>query len=198
MKKLIISLILIVIIISSAWVIYVKYPRNIDLELTGVKYQLGSEGAKLRSEPATVVIKGKLHKSFRSERVFKGYITIVGEEIPVPKDQRKLEIHFSSDDWGVMAYPYVIFDKYGEQGSRVKPMIYQSHIIFANKDFSQVTLLLKTPDQQSEYKNGASQSVWNAENGKMLSAPASTREEALALSNKLMREYLNPYGEFLK
>lgn len=97
-----------------------------------------------------------------------------------------------------MDYPYVIFDKYGEQGSRAKAEIYQSHIIFANKDFSQVTLLLKTPDQQSEYENGATQSVWNAENGKMLLAPASTREEALALSNKLMREYLNPYGKSLE
>ncbi|MCM3630564.1 hypothetical protein M3194_24840 [Paenibacillus glycanilyticus] len=198
MKKWIISFSLIVFIIGAAWVIYLKYPRTIDLELIGVKYQLGSEGAKSATEPATVVIKGKLHKSLKGERVFKGYITIVGEVIPVPKDQRKLAIHFSSDGWGVMNYPYGIFDKYGEQGSRAKPGIYQSHIIFANKDFRQVTLLLKTPDQQSEYENGDSQSVWNAENGKMLSAPATTREEALTLSNKLMREFLKLYGKPLQ
>jgi hypothetical protein len=44
-------------------------------------------------------------------------------------------------------------------------------------------------------EDGNSQTAWNSENGMMLSASASTREEALALSNKLMREFLKPNGE---
>ncbi|GAA4847550.1 hypothetical protein GCM10023310_27100 [Paenibacillus vulneris] len=61
-----------------------------------------------------------------------------------------------------------------------------------------IKLLLKTPDEQSESEDRDPQTVWDAENGKMLSAPASTREEALALSNKLMREFLKPYGNPLQ
>lgn len=177
---------LIVIIIGVAWVMYVKPTLDIgvDMELTGVKYQLGSEGT---TEPAIVVIQGKLHTSFKGERVFKGVVQVVGEQIPVPQDQRKVEIRFSNDGWGLIAYPYFIFD---ERGATKDSNIYQSHSIFANKDFSQVTLLLKTPDQQSDSEGGNPQSVWNSENGLMLSAPASTREEALALSNKLMLEHM--------
>ncbi|MBD3919892.1 hypothetical protein H8B09_14105 [Paenibacillus sp. PR3] len=194
-KRWIVSFSLIVIIIGVAWIIYVKYPRTIDLELAGVKYQLGSEGAKLGVEPATVVINGKVHTSLKGERVFKGLIQIVGEQIPVPQDQRTVEIHFVNNGWGLISYPYFIYDK---RGVTIGSDIYQSHSIFANKDFSQVTLLLKTSDQQPDSKDGDPQTVWNSENGMMLSAPASTREEALALSNKLMRGFLKPDGKPLQ
>ncbi|WP_379346845.1 hypothetical protein [Paenibacillus sp. GCM10027629] len=53
----------------------------------------------------------------------------------------------------------------------------------ANKHFTQVTLLLSTP-----------QKVWNSDNGYMIWAPASTREDALTLSNSLMRKFLALYG----
>ncbi|WP_424766537.1 hypothetical protein [Paenibacillus sp. sgz302251] len=186
MKRWIVSFGLIVIIIAVAWVMYVKPTLNIDvdLELAGLKYQLGSEGTM---EPTTVVIQGKLQTSLKGERVFKGVVQVVGEQIPVPQDQRKIEIRFSNDGWGSIAYPYFIYD---ERGAAKDPNIYQSHSIFANKDFSQVTLLLKTPDPQSDSEGGNPQNVWNSENGMMLSAPASTHEEALALSNRLMLEFL--------
>lgn len=121
-------------------------------------------------------------------------IQVIGEQIPVPQDQHTVEIHFTKDGWGSIANPYFIYD---QRGATIGAKIYQSHSIFANKDFTQVTLLLKTPDQQSDSENG-NEIVWNIENGKMLSAPASTREEALALSNKLMQEFLKPYGKPLQ
>ncbi|MUT68323.1 hypothetical protein [Paenibacillus sp. NEAU-GSW1] len=192
MKKWILPFGLIVIIICVAWIMYVKHSRNIDLELAGVKYQLGSEGAKLETEPATVVIQGKLYTSLKNERVFKGEVQIVGEQIPVPQDQRKVEIHFSKDGWGSISYPYFVYD---ERGATISSDIYQSHSIFANKDFSQVTLLLNNSDQQSVSEDGNTQTAWSSENGMMLSAPASTREEALALSDKLMRKFLKSDGE---
>jgi hypothetical protein len=193
LKWWIITISLTIIVIGVAWVTYEKYPRTIDLTLSSVKYQLGTEGAKSGTEPATVAIQGKLHTSLKGERIFKGVVSIVGEQIPVPQDQRKLEIHFARDGWGAMSYPYFIYD---ERGAAVKPEIYQSHLIFANKDFSQVTFLIVTPIQKSE--GGNRQTVWNAENGFMLSAPATSREEALTLSNKLMRDYLKPYGKSLQ
>jgi hypothetical protein len=193
MKWWIITISLTIIVIGVAWVTYEKYTRTIELTLSGVKYQLGTEGSKSGTEPATVVIQGKLHTSLKGGRIFKGVVSIAGEQIPVPQDQRKLEIHFSREGWGAMSYPYFIYD---EQGTAVKTEIYQSHLIFANKDFTQVTFLIATPNQKSEDKNR--QTVWNADNGFMLSAPATTREEALALSNKLMRDYLKPYGKPLQ
>ena len=82
---------LIIIVIVLAWATYVKYPRTIDVKLSGVKYQLGSEGAKSGVDPTTVVIQGKLHTGLTGERVFKGEVSIVGEQIPVPPEQRKIE-----------------------------------------------------------------------------------------------------------
>ena len=164
--------------------VYKTFPRSIDVTLTGVKYQLSAEGAKAGTEPATVVIQGKLYTSLKGEHTFKGVVSIVGEQIPVPLDQRKLEIHFASEGWGVMAYPYI---HYNQRGAVEGVDIYNSHILFANKHFSQVTLLLSTP-----------QKVWNSDNGYMISAPASTREEALTMSNNLMRKFLALYGMSLQ
>lgn len=194
-KRWILSISLIIIVIGAIWVMYVKHPSTIDVKLIGIKYQLGYEDVKSGIEPATVIIQGKVHTSLKRERIFKGVVRIVGEQIPVPQDQRNIEIHFSRDGWGSIAYPYFLFD---ERGATVGAGIYQSHSIFANKDFSQVTFLITTPNQQSESEDGNLQTVWNTENGKMLSAPATTRKEALALSNKLMREYLKPYGKSLR
>ncbi|SEO53063.1 hypothetical protein [Paenibacillus sp. OV219] len=185
MKRWIVAIGILIIIIGAGWITYVKYPRTVDVQLSGVKYQLGSEGAKFGTEPTAVVIQGKLYTSLRGDRVFKGTIDIAGEQIPVPADQRKLEIHFADDGWGSMAYPYVILNG---RGAAVDTEIYQSHQLFANADFSQVTFLLSTPDNYSTGAKG--HTVWSDVNGMMLSAPASSREEALALSNMLMRDFI--------
>ncbi|GFN33244.1 hypothetical protein [Paenibacillus xylaniclasticus] len=204
MSKWIMSILLAVVLLFAGWKVYewiYTYPDEIDITLTGVKYQLGPEGEKAGTEPATVIIKGKAKRTFwtkrstQGERTFEGEVTIVGEQIPVPKDQRKLTIRFADDGWGSMAYPYYIY----ENGRAVKPAIYSSHIIFANKDFSKVTLLLATPEQ---YKLGSDDSsdkteggtAWSVEDGYMISAPAANRTEALALSNELMTKFLSRPG----
>lgn len=179
----------VVVVAGGAWLAYRTFPRSIDETLTGVKYQLGAEGAKMGTEPATVVIRGKLHTSLTGKRTFKGEVTVVGEQIPVPEDQRKIQILFASDGWGAMSYPYFYFDK---RGVIVGSDIYHSHSIFASKDFSQVTLLLN-PWNGTEQTEG-----WSTDDGAMISAPASAREDALTLSNRLMREFLAPLGKPLQ
>jgi len=149
--------------------------------VTGIKYRLGAEGA--------FVIRGKLHTSLTGKRTFKGEVTVVGEQIPVPEDQRKIEILFANDGWGAMMYPYFLFDA---RGAVVGSDIYASHSIFASKDFSQATLLLN-PGNGTERTED-----WSTDGGAMISAPASTREEALTLSNQLMRKYLAPFGKSLQ
>ncbi|TYP73324.1 hypothetical protein BCM02_107308 [Paenibacillus methanolicus] len=184
-------IVLIAIASCVIFIVYQSYPRTIDVTLTGVRYQLGAKGAKVEEEPATVVIKGKLHAKLKGQRTFRGEVTIVGEQIPVPADQRQVEIRFAEEGWGAIAYPYFIYD---ERGAVSGSNIYNSHLLFANKDFSQVSLLLA--EQVPESKDGLSaHTLWDAEHGWVLSAPAATREEGLAISNVLMREYLKTYGE---
>ncbi|WP_169091773.1 hypothetical protein [Paenibacillus sp. PL91] len=190
MKRRMMMIGLLVIVLCAIFIVYKKtFPRSIDVTLTGVKYQLGAAGERTGTEPATVIIKGKLYTKLNGKRTFKGEVNIVGEQIPVPLDQRKLEIPFSNEGWGAMSYPYFI---YGERGAVVRTEIHQSHLIFANRDFTQVSFLIADHVQGQKGEN--SQTIWNTENGYMLSVPATTREEALAISNKLMRDYLKTYG----
>jgi len=189
MKRRMMLIGIIAIAICATFIVYKKFPRSIDVTLTGVKYELGAAGEKAGTEPATVIIQGKLYTKLNGNRTFKGEVNIVGEQIPVPLDQRKLEIPFAKEGWGAISYPYFV---YSERGAAVRTEIYQSHLIFANKDFTQVSLLIANHIHNSKGEN--SQTVWDAENGLMLSAPATTREEALSISNKLMSNYLKTYG----
>ena len=198
-RMMLIGIIVIIITICVAWMVYITFPRSVNVTLTGLKYQLGAEGKNASTEQATVVIQGKLYTNLKSERIFKGEVNILGEQIPVPADQRNLEIHFADEGWGVMAYPYFHYD---QRGATVGSGTYTSHMLFANKDFSHVTLLLNISDNKNlaqKPEDGVEQTViWNSSNGYMISAPASTREEALALSNKLMYKYLGNKGKLLQ
>ena len=84
MKKRLWLFVLVVILCCVAWMVYRTFPRSIDETLTGVKYRLGAEGAKAETEPATVVIRGKLHTSLTGKRTFKGEVTVVGDGHQVP------------------------------------------------------------------------------------------------------------------
>ena len=189
-RVILISLIVAVIAICAAWAVYKILPHSVNVTLTGIKYKLGSDGAKVDAEQETVVIRGKLYTTLKGHRTFKGEINIVGEQIPVPPDQRNLEISFFSEGFGVMVYPYFYFD---QRGATKGSNSYVSHLLFINKDFSQVAFLLNVANEQNSTNKSEGdfqQTVnWDSENGYIIAAPASTREEALALSNKLMRKY---------
>ncbi|MFB9328972.1 hypothetical protein ACFFSY_23810 [Paenibacillus aurantiacus] len=185
MKRRMTAIGMLILVIGAMWMIDRMIPRSIDMTLTGVKVRLGTDGVKAGTEPAVVILQGKLYTSLSGKRTFKGEATVAGEQIPVPRDQRKLTIHFAKEGWGAMSYPYLVN---GGQGAPVRTEIYQSHLIFANEDFTQVSLLLanRMTDSNGNYK----QTVWDPENGMAISAPAATRDEALAISDTLMREYL--------
>lgn len=189
-RVILISLIVAVIAICAAWAVYKILPHSVNVTLTGIKYKLGSDGAKADAEQTTVVIRGKLYTTLKGHSTFKGEINIVGEQIPVPPDQRNLEISFFSEGFGVMVYPYFYFD---QRGATKGSNSYVSHLLFTNKDFSQVAFLLNMANEQNSTNKSEGdfqQTVnWDSENGYIIAAPASTREEALALSNKLMRRY---------
>jgi len=78
-----------------------------------------------------------------------------------------------------LTYPFI------ENG---KPRIYSQGTLFVNDDFSKIAIAL--------IEHEADQGHWGADDGLMIAAPALNREEAVVLSNEVMREYLD--GHVLK
>ncbi|MEH6938379.1 hypothetical protein V7056_11020, partial [Bacillus sp. JJ664] len=60
--------------------------------------------------------------------------------------------------------------------------------LYIGNDFSQFTILIF--EKESKGSNG-----WSAGDGIMISAPAKSREEALSISNHLMKDFLNGNGK---
>ncbi|GAF06611.1 hypothetical protein JCM16418_581 [Paenibacillus pini JCM 16418] len=139
-----------------------------------MKYQLGNNTIE---KVVNIKINGKIYSSINGNKTFKGTIDVEGENLPVPSDQRQLIINLSDKlQGGVISYAGY------DQG---KPFTYAYGGIFFNKNFSKATLYVYN-------KNDAS-GGWNVDDGLMISLPASTRSEALDISNELMRNSLNGY-----
>ncbi|MGM0884055.1 MAG: hypothetical protein ACQEXQ_23840 [Bacillota bacterium] len=178
-KKLIFLAIAIIILVLSTYIALILYPKNIQLNAQGIKYRLGEEN--IGSEKLiNINIKGKLYMSITGNKNFKGTIDIEGEDIPVPENQRELEINFYKENNGVIVYSYI------ENGN---PKLYQYGSIFTNSDFSKVTMLVTDKVNIDGNEGG----VWKVENGQMISVPAKNRAESISLSNELMNEYLKGY-----
>lgn len=157
------------------------FPKQYTVNLEGVKYQLGTENNHF-TEPITIRIDGKLQQSLTGSKTFTGTIDIDDEKIPVPEDQRGLEIKFLDEGGGPMVYGYI------ENG---RPGIYSYGILYTNSNFSKVTITTFQKDEADLSNRG-----WTSENGQMITAPAANRTEALKISNELMQDYLK--GNSLK
>ena len=185
MKKLTVIGIIIFLTITAIVLVINFYPKEVNIDAQGIKYRLGVE--HIGSEKlVNVKIEGKLYKRISGERRFKGTIDIEDEEIPVPIDQRKLEIAIASNGWGAINYPYFTSSKKDNvvDGTNIHP--YGS--LFINSNFSKVTILLS--DQNENESDGNIGESWNSENGYMITVPASNRGEAILLSNELMEQFL--------
>lgn len=178
MKKIII-VVAIAIMVITIYIVYFLYPKNIHVNIQGIKYRLGTENIETEKS-IHINIEGKLFRSITGNKTFKGFIDIEGEEINVPQDQRELVIRFYRGNNGVVVYTYI------ENGL---PKIHQYGTMFVNHDFSKVTLLVT----DKIYNEGNESGSWAAENGQMISAPANNRTAALSISNELMKEFLNGY-----
>jgi hypothetical protein len=73
-----------------------------------------------------------LHNSITGERKFIGTIELEGENIPVPADQRELNILISKEQSGLVIYSYF------EDG---KAKFYNVGGLFINSDFTRVAFL---------------------------------------------------------
>ncbi|MGF7050650.1 hypothetical protein J2T13_005200 [Paenibacillus sp. DS2015] len=183
MKKLTFISIIIILIALAIVIVINLYPKEVKINAQGIIYRLGTEHLE-SVKLVNVNIEGKLYKSISGERRFKGTIDIEDEEIPVPLDQRKLEIPITSDGWGAISYPYFVYRS--SDGGTESTGIYQYGSLVINNDFSKVTILVSDRNQLNDNES----EVWSAENGQMITVPATSRSEAISISNEIMELFL--------
>lgn len=178
MKKSVWYLVLGVFLIGFIAVIWLHFPREVDVRLEGVKYRLGKENAS-EVEPAVIYIKGTVRRTLRGDRLFQGTVEIEGEPIPVPKDELK-NYKFIAPKGKGFTISYFWTEDWKSWNS------FMLGTLYANDDFSQITLAI------SEKREGGWS--WNGGDGLMLTAPAKDRTEALQLANKLMEHILKDFS----
>ncbi|PGS51677.1 hypothetical protein [Bacillus sp. AFS041924] len=159
-----------VFLITIGFGVYHFIPKKVNESINGVEYQLGSGHDQVNS--VTIKIKGRLHQSLFGKRTFKGLIDVNGANYSNQNKNRKLEIVFDQYGTGTMVYAYykngkAIIDSYGN--------------LFANKDFSKVTI-----EEFREDKNG--NKGWTSENGWMITGPANSKNEALTITKELVKK----------
>ena len=160
--------------------------RSIDVTIDGANYQLGAEHIS-QVAPESVHFHGKVFRDMNGLRTFKGTISFVHHTIVFPIGAEATTIHFDHYGYGPIMYGYF------EVGiSRVAiPRIYNNGVLFVNSDFSEVTVLRM---MDIVAKDGSVGKSWSAEDGFMFAGPATSREQALNISNKLMKKYLTNSG----
>lgn len=174
MKKVIMIGIALLGISAAAYLAYWFYPREVNLEAQGIQYRLGHPSAE-NTRPLRVSIQGKIYRSLNGDRTFTGTVDLEGVDIPVPKNQRVMDFKsFQGSKAFHLAYAY---------NHNGKPYIYMMGMLYPNDDFSAAVITLV------EYKEDGGS--WSGSDGLMVAAPAANREEAVALSNELMRDDLN-------
>lgn len=178
MFKKITAAIIISLIIFTIWY---TFPKQHTTTFEGVSYQLGEEDSY---ENVVIHVDGKLQKSFTGKKTFIGTIEIEGDEMPVPPQERTLELVFEGDNRGIMSYGYV--------GENAEPKIYSYGLIYINRDFSEFTIAKYEKEDENDWGGN-----WTGDDGLMITAPATDRETALRISNDLMKGFLQE-GQTLK
>lgn len=160
--KISIPLILVAILIAS--IVYV-IPKKINTTMTGLKYRLGSEYAD-DLEEYTFTFEGQLQRRIFSHNSFDGYITI--------KTKENEESNYGSIAFNKHAGS-VYFDEYEGYLFHVK-----FNEFFLNNNMTKMSIRLYKIDEED-----SSHSSWDGADGYIIAAPASTREEALDISNEV-------------
>lgn len=171
MKRTLIFLILLAVVVIA---VVFHLPKDVTINSQGIKYQLGNDALE---QPIHVTIKGKVHRSLLGDRTFKGIVELEGEEMPVPQNQRQLELKFYKEFGAVIIYAY------NDRGAAKHHSV---GTIYFDKHFNNATIALL---EQKE-NTGSS---WSAADGLMITVPATNRQEAVNKSNEIMGKYINGY-----
>lgn len=159
----------VILLLAITWSVIYTRPMEVSRTLDGLEYRTGTGHNNVT--PVKVNVNGSLRKSITGLTTFRGIIRVTGATQPNPDNSRQLTIDFDRDGYAVMTYGYYV------QGT---PIVHSYGVIFINHDFSKVTIL--------ENKTG-----WIAANGLTISAPATDRNQAVNMSNQLMKTWLKGY-----
>ncbi len=142
--------------------IYSYYPRRIMNEYNGLMYRIGDSSY---TENLIIIMDGYFSKGFLKGDRFQGTITI-GE-----KRLSKIDMRFDSINRGYLfSYEEGDYTGYGT--------------MFISKRLEKLTIGVY------DELNDKGEKTWTSRDGLMISAPALSREEAVQISNSLMKNML--------
>lgn len=178
MKKIIMIVAGLCLVLIIAFVLYYIYPKKINHDVVGIKYQLGADHQDF-AKLVTIQVKGTLQNSLTGTKTFKGTIGIEGEDIPTPEEQKQLAITFDNRNLGILMHP---------NPPNYKPPYLSFGAIYINDDFSQFSINISVKDELNPgYRH------WNSGDGFIISAPAQNRSQALKVSNEVMKPSIQGY-----
>ncbi len=161
-----------IIIIFIAFAAYWFFPHTVALNTEGFKYRLGKENIAY-GESLQVHVNGKAYRRLGEKVKFIGEIQLEGKNTPINENRWQVELLIDQTNGKLL---YV---------RRNNTMLHETiGTLFVNRNISEMTIAV-----MEEYEDGNG-GGWSGEDGLMISAPASNREEALAVSNSLMADYL--------
>ncbi|MFC4099006.1 hypothetical protein [Paenibacillus xanthanilyticus] len=176
------GLLLLPIIAIVIYLVVIMQPREIHVTVEGLHYRLGTANRD-NAQPESLTIDGKVTRSWTGKRTFEGTISSAGSTLDLPKNGEAVTVHFDRDGYG----PVVSGGIEHAGTAEAKPFVDTHGILFASDDFSSVTLLLHTKEAGAVESDGGG---WNGDDGFLFAGPATTREEALAVSNAMMASFL--------
>jgi len=141
------------------------YPRRINREYNGFMYQLGDH---TYSEIIKISINGYITNGLIQGDKFKGSIIVGNTQL------QKLDMRFDSYGRGLLFYYDDSTGDYTSYGD-----------MYVTDNMNELTICVLEEDEDS---NGGKS--WSAKDGLMISAVAGNRNEALAISNNLMKDVL--------
>ena len=139
----------------------IVYPQKYDKEYTGIIYRLGKENQEY-CENVSISFKGKLTRLPILNNKYVGKIVIGDMEII------EGTLEFDSNNSAIIHDSNL--NTYGQ--------------IYFSDDYKSFTITVFEPIGSASGKN------WDGVSGLMISAPATSRKEALDISNKLMKTRL--------
>jgi hypothetical protein len=172
--------ILLVLLVLGCCYIWYIYPKAIFMNMEGTQYRLGDTSESF-SKPVSIRIDGKLSKRIGGIHRFQGTINIDDEKLPIPEDDRKLDIKFDENGRGIMIYT-------GVEEGRIRMFSYGD--LFISRDLKKISI---SKYENEETNSDQSRRGWNSGDGMMIAGPAEDRKTALEISKELMRPDLNGF-----
>ncbi|MFB9324550.1 hypothetical protein ACFFSY_01175 [Paenibacillus aurantiacus] len=166
-----VKLSVVLILFAALFSVWYLVPKPYETTLEGAYYQLGNDTV---FENVKIHLDGKLQNHWNGTRTFKGSVSFEGKGIPkIPEDQTELLLYYQGGNFSP------IFSGYKVNGGIAVPMIYHFGMLYTNDRFTQFSLTLFSGEPRT----------WLPSNGFVIAAPAQTREEALRISQKLMKKF---------